>query len=90
MSRLLNLNVYTPTGGRTSIRIEKEVIDAVDLMAKSYGQTRSRLITLIQDSTRPKAGERTSAIRVEVLLWALGKRVSSYHASAREMSEAQL
>lgn len=34
--------------------------------------------------------QRTSAIRVEVLLWALGKRVLSYQASVREMSEAQL
>ena len=84
MSRLVNHNVYTPMGGRTSIRMEPEFLETLNAMAEFYGRTRTRLLTLIQYSTRPKSGERTSAVRVEVLLWALGKRNPAYQAPLRK------
>ena len=88
MSRLINRNIYTPMGDRTSIRLEPEFLEALNAMAEFYGQTRTRLLTLIQYSTQPKSGERTSAVRVEVLLWALGKRNSGYQAPVRQLPDA--
>ena len=83
MTKLINQNVISSRGSRTSMRLEQEFWTALDAMASYYGRTRNALVSLIDESTRPGRNERTSAIRVEVLKWALGNRSIRYYAPNR-------
>lgn len=63
-TRLVNRNITAATG-RTSMRLEPELWDALDQIARETGQTLAELIRRAESASR--SGGRTSAVRVFVV-----------------------
>jgi predicted DNA-binding ribbon-helix-helix protein len=66
VTRLVNRNV-TALGGRTSIRLEPELWEALDEICRREAMTLAEVVRAIE--RRGHAGGRTSAVRVEVLAY---------------------
>ncbi len=77
-SRLINRNVVAERG-RTSMRLEPELWDALGEICQREGRTLGELIQHIEQSGHP--GGRTSAVRVYVLTY--------FREAANEMGHAR-
>jgi predicted DNA-binding ribbon-helix-helix protein len=79
-SRLVNRNI-TAGGGRTSMRLEPEVWDALREICLREGMELRELIQLVE-KTAPE-GCRTSAVRVHVLTYFRSAATEEGHSAAR-------
>jgi predicted DNA-binding ribbon-helix-helix protein len=78
-SRLVNRNV-TAARGRTSMRLEPELWEALEEVCLREGLSVGEVVRRIEGSNRP--GGRTSAVRVFVLRYFREAATSGGHASA--------
>ncbi len=79
VSRLINRNVVAARG-RTSMRLEPELWDALSEICEREGQDMSTLVRTVEQ--RGHAGGRTSAIRVFVLTYFHGAATEAGHSEA--------
>ena len=79
VSRLINRNVVAERG-RTSMRLEPELWDALSEICGREGQDMSTLVRQVEQ--RGHAGGRTSAVRVFVLSYFRDAATEEGHASA--------
>jgi predicted DNA-binding ribbon-helix-helix protein len=86
-SRLVNRNFVTSTG-RTSMRLEPELWDALLEVCQREGQDSNQVIRNI-DSTRI-AGTRTSAVRIFLLHYFRCAATETGHAMAGHLSQGEV
>ncbi len=82
-SRLVNRNV-TSAGGRTSIRLEPELWDALGEICRRENMTLTEAIRMIERVSRSSgvAGGRTSAVRVHIVSYFRDAATDHGHAQA--------
>jgi predicted DNA-binding ribbon-helix-helix protein len=78
-SRLVNRNVQG-TNGRTSMRLEPEVWDAIGEMCRREGMTHKELIPLVEATH--KTNNLTSAVRAHVLCYFRAAATEEGHKAA--------